>query len=240
VYTRECVVLIYTFELKQFAFFFILKTLCIFQEHKRKVIGLQNDIIVAKKEYHTALRNLEVISDSIHERRSSEMNVLEPRGQGVGAENPDGVCVVDYKSDRMKYGPGYEVVIDSPRTTDRRIITEVSTELESAIKSLTLQDSALKDDRDCTPDGGHDSFGEITLSSSDSDSISCGSTSCSIPITPPSERKGSTAMEAKLFVSPLSAENSDDDVDNGPIRLEKWFFFSPASENAEPLETTER
>ena len=193
---------------------------------------LQNDIIVSKKEYHTALRNLEEISDSIHERRNSEMNLLEPRGQGVGAENPDGACIVDYKNDRMKYGPGYDVVVDSPKTTERRIITEVNAELESAIKSLNLQDSAPQQDRDHTPDGEQDSIGEITLSSSDSDSISCGSTSCNIPVTPPSERKESTAMEAKLFVTPLSAENSDDDVDNGQIRLEKWFFFSPASDKS--------
>ena len=200
---------------------------------------LQNDIILAKKEYHTALRNLEVISDSIHERRSSEMNLLEPRGQGVGAENPDGAFMVDSKSDRVKYGPGYEVVVDSPRTTERRITTEVTTELESAIKSLKLQDSAPLQDRDRTPDGGQDSFGEISFNSSDSDNSSCASFSCNIPVTPLSKRKGSTAMEAKLFVSPPSEENSDDDIDTAAIRLEKWFFFSPVPDkNTEALDTT--
>ena len=219
----------------------ILKILYLtFQAYKRKVFKLQNDIIFAKKEYHTALRNLEVISDSIHERRSSGMNLLEPRGQGVGAENPDGACMVDYKSDRVKYGPGYEVVVNSPRTTERRIVTEVTSELESAIKSLKLQGSASEQDRDCTPDGGQDLFGEITLSSSDSDNSSCDGTSCNIPVTPPTKREGSTAMEAKLFVTPPSAENSDDDFDNGPIRLEKWFFFSPVPDkNSEAIETNE-
>ena len=209
-----------------------------FQAHKRKVFKLQNDIILAKKEYHTALKNLEVISDSIHERRSSGVNLLEPRGQGVGSENPDGACMVDSKSDLAKYGPGNEVVVDSPRTTERRITTEVTTELECAIKSLKLQDTAPKQHRDCTPDGGQDSFGEITLSSSDSDSSSLESTFCNLA-TPPLKRQGSTAMETKLFVTPPSAENSDDDVDSAAIRLEKWFFFSPVSDkNTEASETS--
>ena len=205
----------------------ILRTLhLIFQAHKRKVFKLQNDIILAKKEYHTALKNLEVISDSIHERRSSGMSLLEPRGEGVGSENPDGACMLDSKSDVMKYGPGYNVVVDSPRTTERRITTEVTAELESAIKSLNVRETALEEGRDCTPDGGQDSFGEITLSSSDSSSCEGSDTLT----TPPVKREGSIVMNSKLFVTPPSAEMSDDDVDTGAIRLEKWFFFSPVSD----------
>ena len=149
------------------------------------------------------------------------MNILEPRGQGVGAENPDGACMVDSMKGQVKCGAGYEDVVDSPRTTERRITTEVTTELESAIKSCKLHDADLEG-QDCTPNCSQDSFGEITLSSSDSDNDSF----CNTPITPPSKR-GCTAMEAKLFVTPPSADNSEDDVDAAEIRLEKWFFFSP-------------
>ena len=39
---------------------------------------------MAKGEYKTALRNLEMISDEIHERRRS--SAMGPRGLGVGAE----------------------------------------------------------------------------------------------------------------------------------------------------------
>ena len=161
------------------------------------------------------------------------MNLLEPRGQGVGAENPDGACLVDLK--RTLEDPRYE--IDSPRTTEQRITTEVTTELESAIKSLNLEDSSPELDRDFRLVGRQDLFSEITLSSNDSDN----SSSCSIDVIPttPLKREGSSAMEAKLFVTPPSDENSDDKVDARAIRLEKWFFFSPVSdENTDTMEKT--
>lgn len=45
---------------------------------------LQAKLSLAKGEYKTALKNLEMISDEIHERRRS--TAMGPRGCGVGAE----------------------------------------------------------------------------------------------------------------------------------------------------------
>lgn len=45
---------------------------------------LQAKLALAKGEYKTALKNLEMISDEIHERRRS--TAMGPRGCGVGAE----------------------------------------------------------------------------------------------------------------------------------------------------------
>ncbi|XP_007887861.1 SH3 domain-binding protein 5b [Callorhinchus milii] len=54
-------------------------------EHlKRNVDELQAKLSAAKGEYKTALKNLEMISDEIHERRRSK--AMGPRGRGVGAE----------------------------------------------------------------------------------------------------------------------------------------------------------
>ncbi|XP_067857030.1 SH3 domain-binding protein 5-like [Heptranchias perlo] len=54
------------------------------EQLKRNVDELQAKLSAAKGEYKAALKNLEMISDEIHERRRS--NVMGPRGRGVGAE----------------------------------------------------------------------------------------------------------------------------------------------------------
>ena len=64
--------------------------LLFFQQLKKNVDDLQSKLSQAKGEYKTALRNLEMISDEIHERRRS--SVIGPRERGVGAEG-DGVSV---------------------------------------------------------------------------------------------------------------------------------------------------
>lgn len=53
----------------------------------------------AKEGYKTALRNLEVISDEIHERRRN--SAMGPRGRGVGADG-DSVAVDDITSFKME------------------------------------------------------------------------------------------------------------------------------------------
>uniref|UniRef100_A0A8D0F3Y2 SH3 domain-binding protein 5 n=1 Tax=Strix occidentalis caurina TaxID=311401 RepID=A0A8D0F3Y2_STROC len=54
-------------------------------EVKSKMVDdLQAKLALAKGEYKTALKNLEMISDEIHERRRS--TAMGPRGCGVGAE----------------------------------------------------------------------------------------------------------------------------------------------------------
>ncbi|XP_006883387.1 PREDICTED: SH3 domain-binding protein 5 [Elephantulus edwardii] len=54
------------------------------EQLKKTVDELQAKLALAKGEYKTALRNLEMISDEIHARRRS--SAMGPRGCGVGAE----------------------------------------------------------------------------------------------------------------------------------------------------------
>ncbi|XP_073534172.1 SH3 domain-binding protein 5 isoform X2 [Phyllobates terribilis] len=54
------------------------------EQLKKTVDDLQAKLSLAKGEYKTALKNLEMISDEIHERRRS--SAMGPRGRGVGAE----------------------------------------------------------------------------------------------------------------------------------------------------------
>ncbi|KAM9308519.1 SH3 domain-binding protein 5 [Gastrophryne carolinensis] len=60
------------------------------EQLKKTVDELQAKLSLAKGEYKTALKNLEMISDEIHERRRS--SAMGPRGRGVGAE---GSCSVE-------------------------------------------------------------------------------------------------------------------------------------------------
>ena len=186
-------------------------TCCTLQSHKRNVFKLQNDILDAKQEYHATLRNLESISDSIHESRSNQMSLLEPRGQGVGAENPDGVRL-----------------IESSISDNLSIPYEVERELESTIKTLTLKDRESANAENVDIDEDQESLGEISLRLSDGDDSD--KSSCLLD-TPPPLRKTSVAMEGKLFVSPLTPEQSENNLENSSIQLEKWFFFSPAVED---------
>ncbi|XP_028926642.1 SH3 domain-binding protein 5 [Ornithorhynchus anatinus] len=58
------------------------------EQLKKTVDDLQAKLSLAKGEYKTALKNLEMISDEIHERRRS--SAMGPRGCGVGAEGNNG------------------------------------------------------------------------------------------------------------------------------------------------------
>ncbi|XP_029596660.1 SH3 domain-binding protein 5-like [Salmo trutta] len=69
-------------------------------EHlKKNVDELQAKLSQAKEGYKTALRNLEVISDEIHERRRN--SAMGPRGRGVGADG-DSAAVDDISSFKME------------------------------------------------------------------------------------------------------------------------------------------
>ncbi|KAK6326346.1 hypothetical protein J4Q44_G00019910 [Coregonus suidteri] len=69
-------------------------------EHlKKNVDELQAKLSQAKEGYKTALRNLEMISDEIHERRRN--SAMGPRGRGVGAEG-DNVAGDDIASFKME------------------------------------------------------------------------------------------------------------------------------------------
>ncbi|XP_018542195.2 SH3 domain-binding protein 5 [Lates calcarifer] len=66
---------------------------------KKNVDERQAKLSQAKGEYKTALRNLEMISDEIHERRRN--STIGPRGRGVGAEG-DSVSGDDISSFKME------------------------------------------------------------------------------------------------------------------------------------------
>lgn len=66
---------------------------------KKNVDDLQAKLTQAKGAYKSALRNLETISDEIHERRRS--SVIGPRERGVGAEG-DGVIGEDLSAFKME------------------------------------------------------------------------------------------------------------------------------------------
>ncbi|CAH2283000.1 SH3 domain-binding 5 [Pelobates cultripes] len=59
------------------------------EQLKKTVDELQAKLSLAKGEYKTALKNLEMISDEIHERRRS--SAMGPRGRGVGSEGNNSV-----------------------------------------------------------------------------------------------------------------------------------------------------
>ncbi|KAK7158015.1 hypothetical protein R3I93_009265 [Phoxinus phoxinus] len=69
------------------------------EQLKKNVDDLQAKLTQAKGEYKSALRNLEMISDEIHERRRS--SVIGPRERGVGAEG-DGVIAEDLSGFKME------------------------------------------------------------------------------------------------------------------------------------------
>lgn len=69
------------------------------QNLKKNVDERQAKLSQAKGEYKTALRNLEMISDEIHERRRSSN--IGPRGRGVGSEG-DSVSGDDISSFKME------------------------------------------------------------------------------------------------------------------------------------------
>uniref|UniRef100_A0A1A8Q5I5 SH3 domain-binding protein 5 n=2 Tax=Nothobranchius rachovii TaxID=451742 RepID=A0A1A8Q5I5_9TELE len=66
---------------------------------KKNVDDRQAKLTEAKCKYKTALRNLEMISDEIHERRRS--SIMGPRGPGVGAEG-DAISGDEISSFRME------------------------------------------------------------------------------------------------------------------------------------------
>ena len=78
---------------------FIVALLSPLQNLKKNVDERQAKLSQAKGEDKTALRNLEMISDEIHERRRN--SAMGPRGRGVGAEG-DSVSGDDISSFKME------------------------------------------------------------------------------------------------------------------------------------------
>ncbi len=64
----------------------------VLDDQKRQVELIQETIAMTKSGYADSLKQLEKISDEIHERREREQRLLQElgaRGQGVGAESPE-------------------------------------------------------------------------------------------------------------------------------------------------------
>ena len=63
-------------------------------DQKREVQLIEETIVMTKKGYAQSLKELENISEEIHEKRESlaaAASALGKRGEGVGAEDPDKV-----------------------------------------------------------------------------------------------------------------------------------------------------
>ena len=183
------------------------------QGHKQNVLKLQRDIVDAKQEYHTALRNLETISDSIHELRSNKTALLQPRGQGVGAETPDRTCL--YK-------------VESERSEHISVSTQVEEEMESAIRSLALE-CPTSGDGFIEHNEVHEEMEEVNKCLGNEVSLhfdngdnELDDNQSSLLETPPCLRR--EPLESKLFVSPLTPEQLNGD-EHSSVHLEKWFFF---------------
>lgn len=77
----------------------------------------QIKLFQAKGEYKTALKNLEMISDEIHERRRS--SAMGPRGRGVGAEGSSisGDDISNFKMDSDGVSSEYKHSLPLPHFT---------------------------------------------------------------------------------------------------------------------------
>lgn len=74
---------------------------------------MQAKLSQAKGEYKAALKNLEMISDEIHERRRS--SAMGPRGRGVGAEGSSisGDDISSFKMDSDGLSSEYKTIFPS-------------------------------------------------------------------------------------------------------------------------------
>ncbi|XP_026083543.1 SH3 domain-binding protein 5-like [Carassius auratus] len=105
------------------------------EQLKKNVDDLQTKLTQAKGEYKSALRNLEMISDEIHERRRS--SGIGPRERGVGAEG-DGVIGEDlsgfkFESDGISLASGsYE---DENCSTSAMSMEDSETQSNSSFSS---------------------------------------------------------------------------------------------------------
>ncbi|XP_040901150.1 SH3 domain-binding protein 5b [Toxotes jaculatrix] len=94
---------------------------------KKNVDERQAKLLQAKGEYKTALRNLETISDEIHERRRN--SAMGPRGRGVGSEGDsvsdissfkmesDGISMASVCFDDEAYGGGGSIMSEEDSET---------------------------------------------------------------------------------------------------------------------------
>ncbi|KAL2084695.1 hypothetical protein ACEWY4_020213 [Coilia grayii] len=163
------------------------------EQLKKNVDDLQAKLSQAKGEYKTALRNLEMISDEIHERRRS--SVIGPRERGVGAEG-DGISVAgdDVTSFKLE--------------SDGISMTSETFEDENG-STCTMSEEDSETQSTCSVSSGHHyplglpcPFSSTSLSPSSSSSASSSSSSISSSPTPtPTARPCSLDLPSTVSLS---------------------------------------
>ncbi|XP_039662097.1 SH3 domain-binding protein 5b [Perca fluviatilis] len=124
---------------------------------KKNVDERQAKLSQAKGEYKTALRNLEMISDEIHERRRS--STMGTRGRGVGAEG-DSVSGDDISSFKMESDGMSSEYRNSYSTFSR--ITAGLLKVQTTVRIRTKRQ--VHPDPSYTSPYEYDTLGSVTLS----------------------------------------------------------------------------
>ncbi|KAM3873185.1 SH3 domain-binding protein 5b [Diretmus argenteus] len=147
-------------------------------EHlKKNVDELQAKLSQAKGEYKAALRNLEMISDEIHERRRN--SAMGPRGRGVGSEG-DSTAGDDISSFKMELdGISMTSVCFEDEACSSRVMSE-----EDSTSTCSLGSS---------PNSPQDALSPCPFASS---SPSCSSSSTSPSPTPSTSSSSSSSSSS--------------------------------------------
>uniref|UniRef100_A0A3P8RUG0 SH3 domain-binding protein 5 n=1 Tax=Amphiprion percula TaxID=161767 RepID=A0A3P8RUG0_AMPPE len=152
---------------------------------KKNVDERQAKLSQAKGEYKTALRNLEMISDEIHERRRN--SAMGPRGRGVGAEGEsvsgDDMSSFKMDSDRISMA---SVCFDDEPCGGGSIMSEEDSETRSTC-SLGSSPSSPQEVLSPCP------FASSSSSSSSSSSTSSSTSSCMSSSASPSPTPSSSS-----------------------------------------------
>ncbi|TKS82619.1 SH3 domain-binding protein 5 [Collichthys lucidus] len=147
---------------------------------KKNVDERQAKLSQAKGEYKTALRNLEMISDEIHERRRN--SAMGPRGRGVGAEGDsvsgDDITNFKMESDGISMA---SVCFDDEACGGSSIMSEEDSETRS---TCSLGSSPSSPQELMSPCPFASSSSSSCTSSSASPSPTPSSTSSSSPLSP--------------------------------------------------------
>ncbi|XP_035529094.1 SH3 domain-binding protein 5-like [Morone saxatilis] len=228
---------------------------------KKNVDERQAKLSQAKGEYKTALRNLEMISDEIHERRRN--SAMGPRGRGVGAEG-DSVSGDDISNFKME-SDGISmasVCFDDEACGGSSIMSEEDSETRSTC-SLGSSPSSPQELLSPCPFASSSSSSPCTSSSaspsptpsSSSSSPSPLSRPCSLDLPstvslsdfglispvlgPRSECSGASSPECDLERGDR-AEGAEGDLDNAPATTTNNNSSSSSSSSSSSTSSTKR
>ncbi|XP_070823468.1 SH3 domain-binding protein 5b [Chaetodon trifascialis] len=176
---------------------------------KKNVDERQAKLSRAKGEYKTALRNLEMISDEIHERRRS--SAMGPRERGVGAEG-DGVSGDDISAFKME-SDGISmasVCFDDEACGGSSIMSEEDSETRSTC-SLGSSPSSPQELLSPCPFASSSSTSSCTSSSASPSPTPSSSSSSPSPLSRPSSLDLPTTVSLSDFglISPVLGPRSE-------------------------------